>query len=129
MADRDIADAGVPQERQRLRKLAQAALNADVTVEQVNDILGGLGGVLGDMDSTISTLQGTAADLDNTLARFSLTLDTVDVAIAQMGDVVDRMDAIVTRVELIVGIAEAAFRPIGVLESAGRSVAARLGIR
>ncbi len=40
MADKGVHGVGArPGERQRIRKLAQAALNADVTVEQVDTIL------------------------------------------------------------------------------------------
>ena len=37
-----MADRGVTTERQRLKTLAQAALNADVTVGQVDSVLTGL---------------------------------------------------------------------------------------
>ncbi|MFW0796241.1 hypothetical protein AAFP30_20680 [Gordonia sp. CPCC 205515] len=131
MADRGIGsrDTGnAPGERQRFKKLAQAALNADVTVDQVQGILVDLGGVLEDMDKTITGLDGGIDNLNGTLARMSGTLDQVDATVGAMGEVVDRLERVVSRVEALVGIGEAALRPLGALESAGRSVAARLGL-
>ena len=121
-------DPRPPAERQRLKKLAQAALNADATVDQVNEILGGLGTTLGDMDKTIGKLDGAIDDLNPTLARFSATLDNVDQAVVALGDITLRLEKIVSRVEVIVGIAEAALKPIGMIESAGRSITSRLGL-
>lgn len=132
MADRGIgsrgADPGAPGERQRFKKLAQAALNADVTVDQVQGILVDLGGVLEDMDKTITGLDGGIDNLNSALARMSGTLDQVDATVGAMGDVVDRLERVVSRVEALVGIGEVALRPLGALESAGRSVAARFGL-
>lgn len=114
-------------ERQRLRRLAQAALNADMTVDQVNTILDAVGGTLGDMDRTIGGLDGTIDSLDATLSRFGDTLDDVDATVAKLSDVVDRLERVTGRLEIIVGVAEFAVRPIVVLESLGRSVATGLG--
>ncbi|AZG45067.1 hypothetical protein [Gordonia insulae] len=133
MADRDIGNRGTgsddrPQERQRFKKLAQAALNADVTVDQVESILVDLGDVLVDMNKTIGGLDGAIDTLDSTLSRLSGTLDQVDSTVVAMVDVVDRLERVVGRVEILVGIGEAAMRPLGAIESAGRSVASRLGL-
>ncbi|MFA7514516.1 MAG: ATPase, partial [Mycolicibacterium vanbaalenii] len=51
---------------ERIRKLAQAAMNADVTVEQVDTILEGLG-------ETLEDLNKATANLDVTLERFNDT--------------------------------------------------------
>ena len=60
MADKGVHGVGArPGERQRIRKLAQAALNADVTVEQVDTILTDLGSALDGFDRTLSDLDGT----------------------------------------------------------------------
>ena len=132
MVDRGIGNPGTsderPQERQRFKKLAQAALNADVTVDQVEGILSDLGDVLVDMNKTISGLDGAIDTLDTTLSRLSGTLDQVDSTVVAMVDVVDRLERVVGRVETLVGIGEVALRPLGVIESAGRSVASRLGL-
>ncbi|MGV9710673.1 hypothetical protein ACWDTI_08410 [Gordonia sp. NPDC003424] len=133
MADRGIGSrgtdpSGAPGERQRFKKLAQAALNADVTVDQVQTILVDLGAVLEDMDKTITGLDDGIENLNGTLDRMTGTLDKVDATVGAMGDIVDRLERVVGRVEVLVGIGEAALRPIGALESAGRSVASRLGL-
>ncbi|WP_408016171.1 hypothetical protein [Rhodococcus artemisiae] len=114
-------------ERQRLRKLAQAALNADMTVDQLQTIIGDLDRTLGNMDNTISGLDGAIAGLGVTLARFDRTLDQVDATVTKMGDVVGRLERVTGRLESLVDIAEIATRPLGALESAGRGIAARLG--
>ncbi|MYR06341.1 hypothetical protein GTV32_08430 [Gordonia sp. SID5947] len=126
--NRGSGDGVRPAERQRIKKLAQAALNADVTVDQVEAILTDLGDVLVDMNKTIGGLDGAIDTLDGTLSRLSGTLDQVDSTVVTMGDVVDRLERVVSRVEILVGIGEAALRPLGALESAGRGVAARLGL-
>ncbi|ROZ83987.1 hypothetical protein [Gordonia sp. OPL2] len=132
MADKGIDARGTggddrPQERQRFKKLAQAALNADVTVDQVEGILSDLGDVLIDMNKTIGGLDGAIDTLDSTLTRLSGTLDQVDSTVVAMGDVVDRLERVVSRVEALVGIGEVAMRPLGAIESAGRGLASRLG--
>ncbi|MFW0784525.1 hypothetical protein AAFP35_08370 [Gordonia sp. CPCC 206044] len=123
-ADQD----GRPPERQRFRKLAQAALNADVTVEQVEVILADLGDVLVDMNKTIGGLDGAIDNLGDTMSRLTGTLDQVDATVIAMGDVVGRLERVVGRVEALVALGESAFRPLGVLESFGRGVATRLNL-
>ncbi|MEE4022297.1 hypothetical protein V1Y59_04325 [Gordonia sp. PKS22-38] len=132
MADKGIPNRGPgearPGERQRFKKLAQAALNADMTVDQVESILVDLGDVLVDMNKTMTGLDGAVDTLDGTLSRLSGTLDKVDSMVGAMGDVVDRLEGVVSRVEALVSLGEAALRPLGAIESAGRSVASRLKI-
>ena len=45
--------------RERIQKLAQAALNADVTVDQVDAILAGLGETLEDLNNSTGNLDAT----------------------------------------------------------------------
>lgn len=127
MADRGEHTPSRPPERQRIKKLAQAALNADVTVEQLEGILADMGETLDGLGPTMDGLNSTIAKLDSTLVRLSGTLDQVDATVDRMSDVVGRLERVVGRVETLVGIGEAALRPLGALESAGRSVVARLG--
>ncbi|GAA3725871.1 hypothetical protein [Gordonia hankookensis] len=126
--NRGSEDDARPAERQRFKKLAQAALNADVTVDQVEAILTDLGDVLVDMNKTISGLDGAIDNLGVTMSRLTGTLDQVDSTVVAMVDVVDRLERVVGRVEILVGIGEAAMRPLAALESAGRGVASRLGL-
>ena len=57
--------------RERIRKLAQAALNADVTVEQVDTILEGL-------SETLDDLNNSTGNLDATLERFNDTINQIN---------------------------------------------------
>src|ERR1700741_147177 len=77
---------------ERIRKLAQAALNADVTVDQVDTILGSLGETLIDMNTSIS-------NLDVTMERFNETINSINELAPRLIAVVDRMDGIVSRAE------------------------------
>ncbi|EGD56376.1 hypothetical protein [Gordonia neofelifaecis] len=122
-------------DRQRLRKLAQAALNADQTVDQVEGILGDVGPVLGSLGNTIDGLDSTIEKLNVTLDELNGTLAKVDDTVGRMSDVVMRLEKVVGRVEIIVSVAEQAFKPIGMLESAGhtiesvgRGIASRIGL-
>lgn len=131
LSNRDVESRGTDPrgpERQRFKKLAQAALNADVTVDQVEGILADLGDTLVDMNKTMTGLDGAIDTMDATLSKLSGTLDQVDSTIATMGDIVDRLEQVVSRVEVLVGIGEAALRPLGAIETAGRTVASRLGL-
>ncbi len=56
---------------ERIRKLAQAALNADVTVEQVDTILEGL-------SETLVDLNNSTGNLDATLERFNETINSIN---------------------------------------------------
>jgi ABC-type transporter Mla subunit MlaD len=74
--------------RQRLKTLTQAALNADVTVEQVGALLGALGETLTDLDKSTS-------GLDATLERFNETISSIDELAPRLISVVERLEAIV----------------------------------
>jgi hypothetical protein len=54
MADKGVR-SGARSGRERIQKLAQAALNADVTVDQVDAILEGLGETLVDLNNSTET--------------------------------------------------------------------------
>lgn len=114
-------------ERQRLRKLAQAAMNADQTVDQVEGILGDMGPVLAGLTGTMGELDGAINNLEGTLERLNRSLDNVDVTVARMAGVVTRLERVVTQVEHLVALGETAMRPLGVIESAGRGVVGLLG--
>lgn len=113
---------GSPRERQRLRKLAQAAMNADQTVDQMESILSEIGPVLAGMSGTMGDLDNTIVKLEASLDHLGTSLNSVDETVARMGAVVGRLELVVDRVESLVGVAELALRPLGALESAGREV-------
>jgi ABC-type transporter Mla subunit MlaD len=99
--------------RERIQKLAQAALNADVTVDQVDAILVGL-------SETLEDLNNSTGNLDATLERFNETISRINELAPRLNAVVDRMEGIVGRVERIVEIGEAAVAPLTATESAVR---------
>ena len=105
--------AGARTGRERIQKLAQAALNADVTVDQVDAFLAGLG-------ETLEDLNNSTGNLDATLERFNDTISRINELAPRLNAVVDRLEGIVDRVERIVGIGEAAMAPLAATESAVR---------
>ena len=111
MADRGGKPARTGSER--IWKLAQAALNADVTVEQVDTILAGLG-------ETLADLNNSTGNLDATLERFNETINSINELAPRLIAVVDRMEGIVARVERIVGIGESVMSPLAATEQAVR---------
>jgi ABC-type transporter Mla subunit MlaD len=113
----DMADkggrAGLRSGPERIRKLAQAALNADVTVDQVDTILAGL-------SETLIDLNNSTGNLDATLERFNETINHINELAPRLNAVVDRMERIVERVERIVGIGESVMSPLTATEQAVR---------
>jgi ABC-type transporter Mla subunit MlaD len=101
--------------RERVEKLARAALNADMTVEQLDAILSGLTETLDALDDSISSL-------DETLDRLNITLNRVDEIPPALLAVVERMDGVVDRVERLVDVGETALSPLTLTENAVRSV-------
>jgi hypothetical protein len=114
MADRG-GKVGARTGTERIRKLAQAALNADVTVDQVDTILAGL-------SETLIDLNSSTGNLDATLVRFNETINHINELAPRLNAMVDRLETIVDRVERIVGLGEAAVAPLAATESAVRGV-------
>ena len=98
---------------ERIRKLAQAALNADVTVDHVDTILEGL-------SETLIDLNNSTGNLDATLVRFNETINHINELAPRLTAVVDRMERIVERIERIVGIGESVMSPLAATEQAVR---------
>ena len=74
--------------QQRLKTLAQAALNADVTVGQVDALLSSL-------TETLTDLNQSTDGLDATLERFNATITRIDELAPRLIGVVERLEAIV----------------------------------
>jgi ABC-type transporter Mla subunit MlaD len=110
MADRG-GKAGPRTGTERIRKLAQAALNADVTVDQVDTILEGLG-------ETLVDLNNATGNLDTTMERFNETINLINELAPRLTSMVERLEGIIERVERIVGVGEAAVAPLAAAESA-----------
>ncbi len=112
MADKGIitqpARSRSPQ--QRVRTLAQAALNADATVEQLEALLGGV-------TETIDGLNTATLDIGSTMKRFNDTLDQIEELAPKLIAMVDKMETIVARVERIVDVGEALISPIALTEN------------
>jgi DNA repair ATPase RecN len=119
MADKGVSRPGPRSGRERIQKLAQAALNADVTVEQVDTILAGLTETLADLDNSTS-------NLDATLERFNVTINSINELAPRLIAVVDRLEGIVARVERIVGIGESVISPLAATEQAVRDAVNRV---
>ncbi|MGH3967311.1 MAG: ATPase, partial [Mycobacterium sp.] len=75
MADRTVRGG---QERSRIKTLTQAALNADKTVEQVEDVLEGLGKTMVELNSSLSQLNITVERLEGGLDHLEGTLHSLD---------------------------------------------------
>jgi ABC-type transporter Mla subunit MlaD len=102
-------------ERQRLKTLAQAALNADVTVGQLEAVLAELG-------TSLSGLNNSLGAFESSLEHLNDTLGTLDELAPRLTGVVDRMEATVGRIERIVDIVETAVSPWSATENAVRGV-------
>lgn len=119
----DMADKGgrtpVRTGGERIRKLAQAALNADVTVDQVDTILESL-------SETLNDLNNSTGNLDATLVRFNDTISRINELAPALHAVVDRIEGIVARVERIVGIGESVISPLTATDHAIRGAVNKL---
>ena len=81
--------AGARSGRERIQKLAQAALNADVTVDQVDAVLAGLAETLVDLDNS-------TGNLDATLERFNDTINRINELAPRLIAVVERLEGVVS---------------------------------
>lgn len=118
MADRSGRPAPV---RRRMKTLTQAALNADKTVEQVEDVLDGLG-----KNSSLSQLNSTVERLEDGLDHLEGTLHSLDDLAKRLIVLVEPVEAIVDRIDYIVSLGETVMSPLSVTEHAVRGVLDRL---
>lgn len=123
MADRTVR--GGP-ERSRIKTLAQAALNADKTVEQVEDVLDGLGKTMQDLNSSLSALNATVERLEGGLDHLEGTLASLDDLAKRLIVLVEPVEAIVERIDYLVTVGETVMSPLSVTEHAVRGVLDRL---
>jgi len=115
----DMADKGTPRTgRERIKTLAQAALNADLTVEQVDTVLNNLVSSLAALDKSIEGLDGSLVTFNNTLSYLNDTLSRLETIV----DKVEPIAALLERTERIVGVGEAAVAPLAATENAVRQV-------
>jgi ABC-type transporter Mla subunit MlaD len=119
MADKT---AGGRPPRQRLKTLTQAAMNADVTVNQLEGVLGGLGDTLTDLNDSLSNLNSAIGRLDNGLDHFEATLGRIDDLMKRLVTLVAPVEAIVERIDYMVGVGETVMSPFSVTEHAFRNM-------
>jgi ABC-type transporter Mla subunit MlaD len=118
MADKN---AGSRAPRQRIKTLAQAALNADVTVEQLEDVLGGLGDSLTDLNTSLTNLNAAVDRLNGGLDHFEATLSRIDDLVSRLVTLVAPVEAVVERIDYMVGVGETVMSPLSVTEHALRN--------
>ena len=119
MADRS---GGPGHERKRIKTLAQAAMNADLTVGQLEDVLNGLGDTMNELNNSLSRLNGTVERLEGGLDHLEGTLGNLDELARRLISVVEPVEAIVQRIEDMVGVGETIMSPLSVTEHALRQM-------
>jgi len=123
MADRTVRNGP---ERSRIKTLTQAALNADKTVEQVEDVLDGLGSSLVELNKSLKALNGTVERMEGGLDHLDGTLESLDDLAKRLIVLLEPVEAIVERIDYIVGLGETMMSPLSVTEHAVRGVMGRL---
>ncbi|MGB8391440.1 ATPase [Mycobacterium sp.] len=123
MADRTERSG---QERSRIKTLTQAALNADKTVGQVEDVLAGLGSTMKELSSSLSALNAAVERLEGGLDHLEGTLSSLDNLANRLIQLVEPLEAIVERIDYMVKVGETVMAPLSVTEHAVRGVLDRL---
>ncbi len=119
MADRS---SGTGTERKRLKTLAQAALNADVTVGQLEDVLGGLGNTMNELNSSLAGLNATVERLGTGLDHLDETMGSLDDLARRLVTLIEPVEAIVSRIDYLVEVGETAMSPLAATENAVRGM-------
>jgi uncharacterized phage infection (PIP) family protein YhgE len=114
MADKGTQRTG----RERIKTLANAALNADLTIEQLETVLNTLTTSLAALDNSIEGLDNSLVTFNGSLTRLNETLTRLERIVSLAEPVVGLVD----RVEDIVGIGETAVAPFAATETAIRQV-------
>src|SRR5690349_10223148 len=123
MADKTVRNGP---ERSRIKTLTQAALNADKTVEQVEDVLDGLGRTMVELNSSLSALNATVERLESGLDHLEGTMTSLDDLAKRLIVLVEPVEAIVARVDDMVRVGETMISPLAVTEHAVRGFVDRL---
>ncbi len=106
--------------RKRIKTLTQAAMNADVTVGQLEDLLSGLGDTLTDLNNSLARLNNAVDRLDDGLDHFEATLSRIDDLMNRLVTLVAPVEAIVERIDYMVSVGETVMSPLSVTEHAVR---------
>ncbi|CQD22629.1 ATPase [Mycobacterium europaeum] len=123
MADRTVRGG---QERNRLKTLTQAALNADKTVEQVEDVLDGLSTTMKELNASLSALNATVERMEKGLDHLDGTLSRLDDLARRLIVLVEPVEAIVGRIDGMVKVGETMMTPLSMTENAVRGALDRL---
>jgi ABC-type transporter Mla subunit MlaD len=123
MADRTVRGG---QERSRIKTLTQAALNADKTVEQVEDVLDGLSNTMKELNSSLSALNATVERLETGLDHLDGTMASLDDLAKRLIVLVEPVEAIVARIDEMVKVGETVLSPLAITEHAVRGLMDRL---
>jgi ABC-type transporter Mla subunit MlaD len=123
MADRTVRSGP---ERSRIKTLSRAALNADKTVEQVEDVLDGLSNTMKELNNSLTALNTTVARLEGGLDHLEGTLLSLDDLAKRLIVLVEPVEAIVERIDYLVKVGETVMSPLSVTEHAFRGVVDRL---
>ncbi|WP_102417861.1 ATPase [Mycobacterium sp. 4858] len=123
MADRTMRGG---QERNRLKTLTQAALNADKTVEQVEDVLDGLSTTMKELNASLSNLNATVERMESGLDHLDGTLSRLDDLARRLIVLVEPVEAIVGRIDGMVKVGETMMTPLSMTENAVRGALDRL---
>lgn len=109
-----------------MKTLTQAALNADKTVEQVEDVLDGLGTSLVDLNKSLDALNATVERLEGGLDHLDNTLSSLDDLAKRLLSVLQPVEAILERMDNIVSWGETMMTPLNATEHVFRGVMDRL---
>ncbi|BBY00397.1 hypothetical protein MSEO_08960 [Mycobacterium seoulense] len=123
MADRTVRGG---QERNRLKTLTQAALNADKTVEQVEDVLDGLSRTMNELNTSLSNLNATVERMESGLDHLDGTLSRLDDLARRLIVLVEPVEAIVGRIDGMMKMGETMMTPLSMTENAVRGALDRL---
>ena len=123
MADRTVRGG---HERSRIKTLTQAALNADKTVEQVEDVLDGLSRTMTELNSSLSALNATVERMEKGLDHLDGTLSSLDDLAKRLLVLVEPVETVVARIEDMVKVSETMMFPLSATEHAVRGMLDRL---
>jgi ABC-type transporter Mla subunit MlaD len=123
MADRTVRSGP---ERSRIKTLTQAALDADKTVEQVEDVLDSLSSTMKELNNSLTALNTTVARLEGGLDHLEGVLLSLDDLAKRLITLVEPVEAIVDRIDYMVKVGETVMSPLSVTEHAFRGVIDRL---
>jgi ABC-type transporter Mla subunit MlaD len=123
MADRSVRSG---HERSRIKTLTQAALNADKTVEQVEDVLDGLSRTMTELNSSLTALNSTVERMEKGLDHLDGTLSSLDDLARRLVVLVEPMETIVHRIDEMMRMGETMMTPLSATEHAVRGALNRL---